>query len=66
MRKVHEQVTQASHDIIEMDDKNKKSVTTTTDTTLPHTSKSNEVKIIIKPRTFCWLFDVKAMANRAA
>jgi len=45
-RKVHEQETQASHDIMEMDDKNKKSDTTTTNatTTPPHTSKSNEVK----------------------
>jgi heme-binding NEAT domain protein len=45
MRKVHEQVTQASHDIMEMGDKNKKSDTTTTNaaTTSPHTSKSNEV-----------------------
>jgi hypothetical protein len=68
MRKVHEQVTQASHDIIEMEDKNKKSDTTTTNatTTSPHTSKSNEVKILFKPRTFCWLFDVKAMANWVA
>ena len=44
MRKVHEQMTQESHDIMTMDDKNKKTNTTTTDTTLPHTSKSNEVK----------------------
>ncbi len=43
MRKVHEQ---ASHAIIEMDDKSKKSNTTTTSaaTTSPHTSKSSEVK----------------------
>ena len=68
LRKVLEQVTQASHDIMEMEDKNKKSDTSTTNgaTTSPHTSKSNEVKIIIKPRTFCWLFDVKAMANGVA
>ena len=44
LRKVHDQVTEASHDIMEMDDKNKKSKTTTTNaTTTPHTSKSNEV-----------------------
>ncbi len=47
LSKEHEQkkqVTQESHHIMEMGDKNKKSHTTTTDTTLPHTSKSNEVK----------------------
>ncbi len=46
MRKVNEQVTQASHEMMEMDDKNKKSDTTTTiaTTTSPHTSKSSEVK----------------------
>ncbi len=45
MRKVHEQVTQASHDIMEMDDKNKKANTTTTNgATTSHTSKSSEVK----------------------
>ena len=45
LRKVHDQVTEASHDIMEMDDKNKKSNTTSTSatTTPPHTSKSNEV-----------------------
>ena len=48
MRKVHEQVTEASHDIMEMDDKNKNYNTTTTSATMTsHTSKSNEVKIII-------------------
>ena len=44
VRKLHEQETQASHDIMEMGDKNKKSNTTTSATTTPpHTSKSNEV-----------------------
>ncbi len=47
LRKVDEhkkQVTQASNDIMEMGDKNKKSNTTTSATkTPPHTSKSNEV-----------------------
>ena len=48
LRKVHEhkkQVTQESHDIIKMGDKNKNSNATTTSatTTPPHTSKSNEV-----------------------